>query len=49
MKSSWQNIINNYPGDINSILETVNKKRESLKDNLDIYPSNENIFTPLKI
>jgi uracil-DNA glycosylase len=44
MKSSWQNIINNYPGDINSILETVNKKRESLKDNLDIYPSNENIF-----
>jgi len=44
MKLSWQTLIDKYPENINSILETVNKKQESLKDNLDIYPSNENIF-----
>lgn len=44
MKSSWQTIINNYPNGINAILEIVNKKRESLKDHLNIYPSEQNIF-----
>jgi uracil-DNA glycosylase len=44
MKSSWQTLIDKYPENINSILETVNKKRNTLKGNLDIYPSNEKIF-----
>ena len=40
MKPSWQSVIDNYPGDIYSILEKVNRKRVSL----NIYPSQENIF-----
>lgn len=44
MKPSWQIIINNFNGDINKIIDNIDKKRHTLKDNLDIYPSNENIF-----
>lgn len=48
MKDSWKNIINDFKYDksnnINTILDIINKKREDLKNNLEIYPDNNNIF-----
>ena len=40
MKSSWQKIINEYPNDINSILNNI----KTINSSKNIFPSHENIF-----
>lgn len=48
MKSSWQQIINSFnitaSFTIQQILDIIDARRNEFKENLQIFPSNENIF-----
>lgn len=44
MKYSWQQILNEYPKDINSILNNISLNNSLNNSNKNIFPSRENMF-----
>ena len=44
MKSSWQDIIDRYPKNINTILDTIEEKRALFDGVPEIYPPKNNVF-----